>query len=84
MQSLNVMRDAIDKFHADNGRYPDQLDDLVEQRYIRAVPVDPVTESADDVDRDRAAADASAKGGVYDVRSGAEGKARDGVEFAEL
>ena len=44
-QSLNVMRDAIDKFYADNGRYPDKLEELVEKRYIRAVPVDPITDS---------------------------------------
>jgi len=80
-QSLGVMRDAIDKYHADNGRYPESLDDLVTKRYIRAVPHDPITESATSwviVPPE----DPAAKGSVYDVRSGAEGKAANGTEFA--
>jgi prepilin-type N-terminal cleavage/methylation domain-containing protein len=82
-QSLGVMRDAIDKFYADNGRYPDRLEDLVEKRYIRAVPVDPITEKAETwvvV----APPESGAKGAVYDVRSGAEGKASDGKPFESL
>lgn len=43
-QNLAVMRDAIDKFYGDIGRYPDQLDDLVTKRYLRAIPVDPMTD----------------------------------------
>jgi general secretion pathway protein G len=82
-QSLNVMRDAIDKFYADNGRYPDKLEDLVEKRYIRGVPVDPITESAATWVL-VPSPDAAAKGAIYDVRSGAEGKSRDGKPFAEL
>ena len=45
-QSLAVMRDAIDKFYGDTGRYPDALEELVTKRYIRSLPVDPITESA--------------------------------------
>jgi general secretion pathway protein G len=82
-QSLNVMRDAIDKFYADNARYPERLEELVEKRYIRAVPLDPITESA--------ATwvvvpppESVAKGAVYDVKSGAEGKASDGKPYLEL
>lgn len=82
-QSLNVMRDAIDKFYADNGRYPDSLGDLVDKRYIRAVPVDPITESTDTWTV-VAPPEGAAKGSVYDVKSGAPGKTHDGVEFAEL
>lgn len=43
-QNLSILRDAIDKYHADTGQYPDSLNQLVEDRYIRAVPVDPITE----------------------------------------
>lgn len=43
-QNISVMRDAIDKFSGDVGRYPDSLDELVARRYLREVPVDPVTE----------------------------------------
>lgn len=46
-QNLALMRDAIDKFYGDNARYPDNLEDLVTKRYLRAIPLDPVTEAAD-------------------------------------
>lgn len=82
-QSLNVMRDAIDKFYADSGRYPERLEDLVEKRYIRAIPVDPVTESPETWVIVPVPA-AMAQGAVYDVRSGAKGNASDGKPFAEL
>ncbi len=82
-QSLNVMRDAIDKFYADNGRYPDKLEELAEKRYIRAVPVDPITDSASTWVA-VPSPDSAAKGAVYDVKSGAEGKASDGKSFAEM
>ncbi len=82
-QSLNVMRDAIDKFNADNGRYPDKLEDLVEKRYIRAIPLDPITESAETWVIVPVPG-AMAQGAVYDIRSGANGNASDGKPFAEL
>src|SRR5262245_28446635 len=82
-QSLNVMRDAIDKFHADNGRYPEKLEELVEKRYIRSVPIDPITDSAT-TSVVVPSPDQTAKGAVYDVKSGAEGKSSDGKPFAEL
>jgi len=84
MQSLSTMRDAIDKFYADNGRYPDQVGDLVERRYLRAIPVDPVTESTETWIVIAPPANAALKGNVYDIKSGAQGKTRDGVEFSTL
>jgi general secretion pathway protein G len=84
MQSLSVMRDAIDKFYSDNGRYPDQVADLVERRYLRAIPVDPVTESTETWIVIAPPANAALKGNVYDIRSGAQGKTREGVEFSAL
>ena len=91
-QSPNTMRDAIDKFHADQGRYPEKLEELVEKRYLRAVPVDPVTDSAEtwvilpppDARAQGAVADPRAQGSVYDVRSGAKGNATDGKPFESL
>lgn len=82
-QSLTVMRDAIDKFYADNGRYPDRLEDLVEKRYIRALPVDPLTETAASWVVVAAPADAVGKGNVYDVKSGASGASADGTSYAD-
>ena len=81
--SLNVMREAIDKFNADNGRYPEKLQDLVEKRYIRAIPVDPITESVETWVIVPVPG-AMAQGAVYDVRSGAKGNASDGKPFESL
>jgi general secretion pathway protein G len=80
--SLHVMRDAIDQFESDKGRYPESLDELVEARYLRSVPVDPMTDSASTwvvV----APADASAKGRVADIRSGTAARASDGRLLAD-
>ncbi|MCB5187952.1 type II secretion system GspH family protein [Methylobacillus caricis] len=79
---LIVMRDAIDKFYSDTGAYPDTLYDLVERKYLRAVPEDPITESTDSwilVPPE----DPQAKGLVYDIRSGSESVASDGSYYAE-
>ncbi|HJW51873.1 MAG TPA: prepilin-type N-terminal cleavage/methylation domain-containing protein [Burkholderiaceae bacterium] len=46
-QNLAVMRDAIDKYFGDFGRYPEELDDLVKKKYLRAIPIDPTTEKPD-------------------------------------
>lgn len=84
MQSLSVMRDAIDKFYADNGRYPEQIADLVERRYLRSLPVDPITESTETWIVIAPPAAAAVKGNVYDIKSGAQGTTREGVEFSAL
>lgn len=65
-QNLMQMRDALDKFYGDNGKYPDRLDDLVTRRYLRAIPVDPFTESPTWV---VVAPKEPAMGGVIDVQS---------------
>jgi len=79
-QNLNVLRDAIDKFHADTGAYPASLADLVARRYVRKVPEDPVTGSATTWVVIGPPV-ASGLGGVYDVRSGATGLAMDGTPY---
>lgn len=80
-QDLAVMRDAIDKYNGDTGRYPESLEALVEARYLRAVPVDPITERSDTWQA--LAPPDSESDGVYDVKSGAPGTARDGSSYAE-
>jgi general secretion pathway protein G len=82
-QDLAIMRDAIDKFHGDKGRYPDSLEELVALRYIRSVPVDPITESTNTW-RMVPPTDSEAKGALYDVKSGAEGMTQDGRLFADM
>jgi len=76
---LSAMRDALDKFYGDHGRYPDTLEELATRRYLRAIPVDPITESAATwvsvVD--------AAVGGVQNVRSGAPGDGANGVRYAD-
>ena len=80
-QDLATLRDSLDKYHGDTGRYPDSLDDLVTKRYLRNVPVDPITES--NATWVLVPPGDPGKGLVYDVKSGAQGKASDGTSFAE-
>lgn len=79
-QDLRAMREAIDKFYSDQSRYPATLDELVDKRYLRAVPADPMTERGDSW----VLVPPSGKpvGLVFDVRSGAKGLARDGTAYA--
>ena len=79
-EDLRQMRDAIDKFFADQARYPANLDELVAKRYLRNVPVDPVTDRSDTWVI--VAPGKAATGAVFDVHSGAAGKARDGTAYA--
>ena len=81
-ENLRTMRDTIDKFYGDTGRYPDSLEELVERKYLRAIPPDPITEARDSWTI--VAPDGDAKGRVYDVRSSAPGKTIDGKPFVEL
>lgn len=81
-EDLNVMRDAIDKFHGDTGKYPDSLQTLVDRRYLRAIPVDPITERSNSWLEVRGGSGSDT--GVMDVKSGASGKASDGTQFKEF
>jgi general secretion pathway protein G len=77
---LRVLREAIDKYRADTGKLPQTLAQLAEARYVRAVPVDPVTDRTDTWVA--VPAPDGTTPGVFDVRSGAPGTARDGTTFA--
>ncbi|MBX9792740.1 MAG: prepilin-type N-terminal cleavage/methylation domain-containing protein [Burkholderiaceae bacterium] len=79
-QDLQIMRDAIDKFMADRGRYPLTLEELAEKRYLRKVPPDPITESADTWVLVPPPA-GETREGIYDIRSGAPGKSLDGEVY---
>jgi general secretion pathway protein G len=81
-QTLAVVRDAIDKFHGDTCAYPDSIEDLVARRYLRAVPVDPITDSAQTWVLLPPPA-ANGKGKLWDIRSGAEGNGAGGTPYAE-
>jgi general secretion pathway protein G len=80
-QNLSLMREALDKHYADTGRYPNTLEELVSRRYLRRIPPDPITGTADTWTTVPPSDPES--GRVYDVRSGAPGNARDGSAFEQ-
>jgi len=80
-ENLHLMRDALDKYYADAGRYPDALGDLVAKRYLRSIPDDPITQSS--ATWVVLPPEDPKKGAVYDVRSGAKGAGRDGKAYGE-
>lgn len=82
MENLRATRDVIDKFYGDNGRYPDSLSELVEKRYLRTLPIDPITQSSQTWLI--VAPDPPIRGQVYDLHSGAKGAAKDGRPYASL
>jgi general secretion pathway protein G len=81
-ENLRVVRRTLEQFHADTGRYPDSLEELVERKYLRAAPVDPFTDSA--TSWTLIAPDADVPGRVFDLKSGAEGSTRDGTPLSAL
>lgn len=80
-QSLSTLREALDHFYGDTGRYPETLEELVSQRYLRGLPVDPIS-GRSDLWQVLPPPEGVA-GAVADVKSGASGRARDGSEFRE-
>ncbi|MFG6414195.1 type II secretion system protein [Roseateles sp. DC23W] len=81
--SLTTMRDAIDQFAADKGRYPESLQELADARYIREVPEDPLTASRETWLELPPPGDMQTSGNLWDVRSGAAGRAADGTLYAD-
>ena len=79
-QDLSTLRESIDKFYGDTGKYPQSLAVLVEKRYLRSIPVDPIAKAADKwvvVN-----ADDPEDTGIKDVNSGAEGVGENGTPYA--
>lgn len=78
--NLRIIRESIDKYRADTGHFPDNLQTLVSARYLQSVPVDPVTDRSDTW-----AVLPHPDGntpGVYNIHSSAPGTARDGSSYA--
>jgi general secretion pathway protein G len=81
-ENLRVVRTTLDRFYADKGRWPKTLDELVEQRYLHTVPIDPVTESRSSwilippLNKEET--------GIADVKSGAPGNTKDGRSYESL
>lgn len=80
-ENLYQMRDALQKFYADRGKYPESIEELAARRYLRAVPVDPVTES--NATWIAVAPEDPKAGAVQDVRSGAKGTASSGEPYGQ-
>ena len=77
--NLRQLRESIDKYHADAAAYPESLQKLVDARYLRNVPADPITDSV--TTWILVAHPDGVTQGVYDVRSGAAGNGRDGTAY---
>ncbi len=85
-EDLFRMRDAIDQYYADRNKYPASLEELVSEKYLRAVPVDPITQSAETWQTTLSDADPSnpaGEPGISDVKSGAAQPALDGTAYAD-
>jgi general secretion pathway protein G len=85
-ENLFRMRDAIDQYYADKNKYPQSLQDLVDEKYLREIPKDPMTDSADTwqtIPAEFDPADPAAEPGIYDVKSGSDGIALDGTRYAD-
>jgi general secretion pathway protein G len=80
------MRDAIDQYYADKAKYPASLDALVSDGYMREIPRDPVTQSADTwqtVPAEPEPGNTSSDPGIYNVKSGAPGTGLDGTSYSD-
>jgi general secretion pathway protein G len=86
-EDLFRMRDAIDQFYADRNQYPEGLEDLVSEGYLREIPKDPMTDSAETWNVEQSENDANnpaAVAGIVNVRSGSEAVSPlDGSKYAE-
>jgi general secretion pathway protein G len=81
-EDLYILRKSVDDFYADTGKYPQQLRDLTDKRYMRAIPQDPFTESAVtwQVVLSR---EVGQENGIEDVHSGSEDKSDDGENYSD-
>jgi general secretion pathway protein G len=80
------MRDAIDQYYADKNKYPASLEALVSEKYLRTVPVDPMTNSSETWQTTMAEPQPGSSfsdTGIFDVKSGAEDTALDGTRYAD-
>jgi general secretion pathway protein G len=85
-EDLYRMRDALDQYYVDKGRYPSSLDDLVQDKYLRAIPPDPFTQAVTSWQTEISDPDPSRPSdspGIANIRSGAQGSSIDGTRYAE-
>lgn len=80
-ENLYQVRDAIGKYYGDKGKYPESLEALATEKYLRKLPIDPITEST--TTWVIVPPQEPEKTGVYDIKSGAPGQASDGTSFGD-
>lgn len=85
-EDLFVLRKLIDQYYMDKGKYPQSLRALVEEGYLRQIPIDPMTRSAETwVEiRETPSYEELLPGmefGIVDVRSGSKERALDGTTY---
>jgi general secretion pathway protein G len=82
--NLYHMREAIDQYYADKGRYPESLDTLVSERYLRAIPKDPMTDVPDwqTIQAESEPGASNLSPGIYEVKSASSGTGMDGTPYA--
>lgn len=80
--NLRITRETIDMFYGDKGRYPNSLEELVDERYLRSLPWDPITQNNNSWLLD--APPEGTQGEVYNLHSSARGETRDGQPFGSL
>ena len=86
-EDLFRMRDAIDQYYADKGKYPADLQALVTDQYMREVPIDPISRSRDSwqtIPAEPDPSNPSAEPGIFNVKSGAEGNSIQGQAYSEF
>lgn len=81
LDNLRNTREVIDQYYSDTGRYPDSLEQLVEKKYLRNVPVDPITDSS--ATWIVVPPEDGTKGAVYSIKSGAPGNDRSGKPYLD-
>jgi general secretion pathway protein G len=91
--NLRTMRDMIDQYYGDKGKYPTSLSALTDEGYVRKLPVDPITKSSEtwipvfeEIDPEHPPAETESdpsKPGIVDVQSGAPGKSLDGTPYKD-
>ncbi len=83
--NLYQMRDAIDQYYADKNKYPEALETLVSERYMRSIPKDPITNTTDwqTIPADAEPGSTSSTTGIYEVKSSSQDSALDGSHYSD-
>jgi general secretion pathway protein G len=84
-EDLFRMREALDQYYADKNKYPSSLEDLVSEKYLRALPVDPFTQAADWQTEmsEPDPTNPSAQTGIDNVKSASDRTALDGSKYSD-